>query len=658
MKRRRWLIIAGVLIVLCIMFYILLLRYFYFNKYNIHAPKAIIWRLNNVYGQEFVLDTINFQVRENTEEGPSYVYTWTFTLHDEEGTEFHAYLWLFGSHQYGEGMSYELDYGAAKMSDDYGQLVIEKRLGEQIDFDQYRRLKSTENPDEPDYLFVYKENNAQEIAEILTKIYFEEQQYTQGVGLRCKVTDEEGEELYSYTCWDVANHLEDEEITEETVYKYIYQEINVIEEEISAQNSENDNTGGEENGYIREDKTELGGYSIIYPSWMMSWLENHDEKNMLSDYGLEIYPELSENYYFSDLELKEQEQIIMLEIYDYDISPYIEETILTINKEGRVYKYNLLIDREDGLLECYQEDMDYYTNDIELLKDEMDDVIRQQRTTARAGVDYFLPLSVQDTNGDGKQSEVLTQEVISEKEKSGKEYYGELIGVDWTCNYIQLEDIPHEDSINKQIESEIDYNLEKLLAFCSEYERDDIEVTGVDKKAWILVEVFGNEIIYQSDRFLAIGIASLFRPLWDGSLQYNYKYQIICFDLEEGKTIKLEDITDKEYTEQDLKELVWVAYEEKIKTVADKYTRECFENYYKELFDDAKYWYMGNKQNNGYIEKALDEYIHYYFDEEGMVFYFNRDWEGMPAEYFLDENLGTETEMRITVPYEKIADGL
>ena len=65
---------------------------------------------------------------------------------------------------------------------------------------------------------------------------------------------------------------------------------------------------------------------------------------------------------------------------------------------------------------------------------------------------------------------------------------------------------------------------------------------------------------------------------------------------------------------------------------------------------------MGNKQNNGYIEKALDEYIHYYFDEEGMVFYFNRDWEGMPAEYFLDENLGTETEMRIIVPYEKIAD--
>ena len=225
MKRRRWLIIAGVLIVLCIMFYILLLRYFYFNKYNIHAPKAIIWRLNNVYGQEFVLDTISYQVRENTEEGPSYVYTWTFTLHDEVGTEFHAYLWLFGSHQYGEGMSYELDYGAAKMSDDYGQLVIEKRLGEQIDFDQYRRLKSTENPDEPDYLFVYKENNAQEIAEILTKIYFEEQQYTQGVGLRCKVTDEEGEELYFYTCWDVANHLEDEEITEETVYKYILQEI-------------------------------------------------------------------------------------------------------------------------------------------------------------------------------------------------------------------------------------------------------------------------------------------------------------------------------------------------------------------------------------------------------------------------------------------------
>lgn len=156
-----------------------------------------MWRLNSDYDQEFVLDSISFQTRKNNKEGPSYVYTWTFTLYDEEGTKFHAYLWLFGSHQYGEGMSHELDYCAAYMSNDYGQLVIEKHLGEQLDFAQYRRLKSSENPDEPDYLFVYKENNVEEIANILTEIYFEEKEYVQGVGLRCKVTDKKGKELYS-----------------------------------------------------------------------------------------------------------------------------------------------------------------------------------------------------------------------------------------------------------------------------------------------------------------------------------------------------------------------------------------------------------------------------------------------------------------------------
>lgn len=60
------------------------------------------------------------------------------------------------------------------------------------------------------------------------------------------------------------------------------------------------------------------------------------------DYGLESYRELNETYYLSDLELAEQEQIIMLEIYDYDISQYIEECIWTIDNEAVVCKYNLL----------------------------------------------------------------------------------------------------------------------------------------------------------------------------------------------------------------------------------------------------------------------------------------------------------------------------
>lgn len=227
MKEKRWSILRAVLLFLILsgIVFVFLIRHFYFNKYNIYAPKAIMWRLNSDYDQEFVLDSISFQTRKNNKEGPSYVYTWTFTLYDEEGTKFHAYLWLFGSHQYGEGMSHELDYCAAYMSNDYGQLVIEKHLGEQLDFAQYRRLKSSENPDEPDYLFVYKENNVEEIANILTEIYFEEKEYVQGVGLRCKVTDKKGKELYSYTCWDITTNVKDEDITTENVYNYILNEI-------------------------------------------------------------------------------------------------------------------------------------------------------------------------------------------------------------------------------------------------------------------------------------------------------------------------------------------------------------------------------------------------------------------------------------------------
>lgn len=228
------------------------------------------------------------------------------------------------------------------------------------------------------------------------------------------------------------------------------------------------------------------------------------------------------------------------------------------------------------------------------------------------------------------------------------------VSVIWERDYIQMENIPYADFVNKQIESETESGLKELLTLCADYEDDDFEITGSDGKAWIQADVSGIETVYQSDQYLAIVISSWFRPLWDGSAQFHYKHKIICFDLEKGERISLEDMTDAGYTEQDLKNIIWTGYEEQIKKASDKYTTECFEQYYERLFDYGKEWYTGISQNDGCEEKNLDEYIHYYFNEEGIVFYFNRDWEGIPAEYLLDENLTTEVEFRITIPLEKI----
>lgn len=182
--------------------------------------------LDYKYDSEFLLESIDFETTESMVEGAPYIHVWMFTLRDSEGKEFHAYLWLYGSHRYGDGVLYESDY-FSYISDDFGQLNIEERLEGELDFDQYRQFKSIENPGTPDYLFVYTGSNAEEIAEILTKIYFEEREFIQGVGLRCKVTDEKGETLYSYTCWDVTNKLKDKRITRDTVYHYILKKISV-----------------------------------------------------------------------------------------------------------------------------------------------------------------------------------------------------------------------------------------------------------------------------------------------------------------------------------------------------------------------------------------------------------------------------------------------
>ena len=77
------------------------------------------------------------------------------------------------------------------------------------------------------------------------------------------------------------------------------------------------------------------------------------------------------------------------------------------------------------------------------------------------------------------------------------------------------------------------------------------------------------------------------------------------------------------------------------------------------MSDWHKEFYTGIPENDGYEEKALDEYVHYYFTEEGMVFYFNNYWAGIPAEsgeYVAGNRLDDpeETELRICIPWEYI----
>ena len=222
-------IIIGI-VICCSGIVILLLRYNLYNKYNIHAQRAVLDRLNNIYDKEFELLSVEFETKEVGigTVGAKYIHMWTYTFRDNQGRQFFAYARLYGLVEKGDGNFYAPDY-SSYLDDTYGQIRIEEGLGNSIDLYQYRQEKGSRlnEPRWEDYIFVCSKDNATEIAELLTEIYFKETEFSNGGCLKCLVNSEEGESLYSYYWWNITRELQkqDKEITEQTVYAYILQEL-------------------------------------------------------------------------------------------------------------------------------------------------------------------------------------------------------------------------------------------------------------------------------------------------------------------------------------------------------------------------------------------------------------------------------------------------
>ena len=228
-KRKHLLTVTFTLIglaVSCGAMYICLLRYFFYNKYNIHAQRAALDRLNAVYPQEFELLSIEFETTEVRIGGASYVHMWTYTFEDSNGRQFYVYVRLCGLSERGSGNFHAPDY-SSYVNDTYGQLCLEERLGDKYDLYKYRQDKVSRFPDGEDYIFISTKDNTKEIAEMLTEIYFAETEFSDNGCLYCRVNNEHGEELFSYFWSSVSRNLQkqNKEITKETVYAYILQEI-------------------------------------------------------------------------------------------------------------------------------------------------------------------------------------------------------------------------------------------------------------------------------------------------------------------------------------------------------------------------------------------------------------------------------------------------
>lgn len=213
----------------CSGIYFFLLRYYFYNKYNIHAKRAVLNSLN-IYNQEFELLSIDFETKELKTGHSKYVHLWTFVLQDSQGRQFYAYEYGYGLIEKGDGDFVATDY-YYYTDDTYGQLCIEERLDDKYDLSQYRQEKGSrlDSPYWDDYIFVCTKENADEIAELLTEIYFKETEFSNGGCLRCSVNNEQGETLFSYHWWNITRELQEQniKITEQTVYAYILQELKI-----------------------------------------------------------------------------------------------------------------------------------------------------------------------------------------------------------------------------------------------------------------------------------------------------------------------------------------------------------------------------------------------------------------------------------------------
>ena len=227
-KRKHLLTVTFILIglaVSCGAMYICLLKYFFFNKYNVYARRAAFDSMSARYSQKFELLFTEFETKE-IRAGVEYIYKWTFTFQDSEGRQFYTFVWLYGGRERGEGMFYAPDY-YSYIDDTYGQLCIEEKLGDKYDLYKYRQDKVSRFPDGEDYIFICTKDNTEEIAEMLTEIYFAETEFSDNSCLYCRVNDEHGEKLFSYFWSSVTRNLQkqNKEIKKETVYAYILQEI-------------------------------------------------------------------------------------------------------------------------------------------------------------------------------------------------------------------------------------------------------------------------------------------------------------------------------------------------------------------------------------------------------------------------------------------------
>ena len=378
-------------------------------------------------------------------------------------------------------------------------------------------------------------------------------------------------------------------------------------------------------------------------------------------YGLEDSTRIASITGLDHMTFADDEQVVFLQTFDYQVCDYIEEIIYTITTDNEVQEYIIIMDREGTFIGATREQEEYFYVLGENKEEELKEYILEEIEEIGNKFFYYTYVpgyAISDLNEDGyidlyrpsfpivlyfgkdggferrPKEEALdwqwidycSQAELAEQERMST-FIEEHVSIKKIENryvmYAQFHDISNAELINEQI------------CKLAEENKDYYEHMRID------------DVIYVGENYLVIlmrtetldGTYPTGEPSYDGS-------RYLTFDLNTGEMITFEDILCKDYTYDDMKSLMWKAYENKMNEVPDQYSKELFDEYYarvlKEYNEDLQIAEELLPEDKGNRNPILEDYAQCYFTDDGMVVVYGLSGRFVsvpPAKYYLNERL-------------------
>ncbi len=379
-------------------------------------------------------------------------------------------------------------------------------------------------------------------------------------------------------------------------------------------------------------------------------------------YGLEDSTRIASITGLDHMTFADDEQVVFLQTFDYQVCDYIEEFIYTITADNMVQEYIIIMDREGTFRGATKEQEEYFYVLGENKEEELKEYILEEIEEIGNKFFYYTYVPgyvISDLNEDGYIDLYRPSFPVALYfgKDGGFERRPEEEALDWQwIDYCSQEELAEQERMNTFIEEHVSikkienrYVVYAQFHDISNAERINEQIRKLaeeNKDYYVSMSI--DDIIYVGEKYLVVlmrtrtsdGEYYTEPPVDDGS-------RYLTFDLKTGNMITLKDILGENYAYDDMTNLMWKAYENKMNEVPDQYSKELFDEYYarvlKEYNEDLQSAEELMPEDKGNRNPVLEDYAQCYFTDDGMVVVYGCSvrfgWPVPPVNYYLNERL-------------------